>query len=103
MSIFDHKIKDCLQVLQEAQGVVEAWPPTGAPQLAHEMVSGGETAALAALSAYTTCRLRSRVPAPAEQAGPSGRWRSLLDTLQKGRIFVMREQIPWLMAWHVSH
>ena len=58
----------CGQVLAEAQGMMEAWPPAGVLPIAAQLVCGGEPAVLPALRAYLACRQRPTRSAP----GPSG-------------------------------
>ncbi|KAK9905885.1 hypothetical protein WJX75_008118 [Coccomyxa subellipsoidea] len=61
------------EVLEAARGIVEQWPPSGAPVLAHQVTRGGESAVLPALHSYLACRTPSAKPASAEQASTSGR------------------------------
>ena len=63
-----------MQVLEAARGIVEQWPPSGAPVLAHQITRGGESAVLPALHSYLACRRPSAKPASAEKASTSGRW-----------------------------
>ena len=106
------------QVLAEAQGVTEAWPPGGMLPVAQRLVCGGEAAALPALRAYLRCRQRPgrSTPGPPGLPGAPGRCvPASVNSLQHHNLACLRrlsvcgvEQPKWSMvaacnAWRGLH
>ncbi|BDA47584.1 probable pheophytinase, chloroplastic at C-terminar half [Coccomyxa sp. Obi] len=70
------------EVLQAARGLVEQWPPSGAPVLAHQLARGGERVVLPALHSYLRCRQPAAKQATPEQASSSGRMCEVVDQFE---------------------